>query len=154
VPNLTVATIIMKDRANVLLAKPREGPDAGLWALPDELVNDGESVRNTAIRGIKDNFGLETDPKMTLFICERVQPNDHRIGVFVLSEPTDQTPFIVPQDDSLTVVGNKYSEAKWADVRALGEIQRDQGMSEFTVDAFVKFSGFLQSQVPVSGSVN
>jgi ADP-ribose pyrophosphatase YjhB (NUDIX family) len=140
----------MKDRANVLLVKPATGPDAGLWAIPASVVADGESVRNAAIRSVKDNLGLETDPKLTLFICERVVPDDHRVGVFVLSEP-----IVLPDEDiALSVNDTEYMEARWADVRSLGDIQHSEGMSEFTVDAFVKFSSFLKSQAPVSGRVN
>jgi ADP-ribose pyrophosphatase YjhB (NUDIX family) len=140
----------MKDRAHVLLVRPKEGPDAGLWSIPGELVNDGESVRDCAIRGVKDNLGLDTDPKMTLFICERVQLEDHRIGVFVLSEPVVE----LGKEPQLSGSYGKYEEAEWVDVRTLGEIQRTQGMSEFAADAFFKFSNFLKSQAPTSGRVN
>jgi ADP-ribose pyrophosphatase YjhB (NUDIX family) len=141
-PRLTVATIVMKDRANVLLVKPTNGPDAGLWAIPDGLVNDGESVRNTAIRSVKEILGIDIEPRMTLFICERVQPEDHRVGIFVLAEPTSGE------------ITNPAFNARWADVRKLGDIQKTEGMSDFTADAFVKFSDFLRSKAPTSGTVN
>lgn len=143
-PNITVATIIMKDRANVLLVKPRTGPDAGLWAIPDSPVGEVETVRNTAIRTAKDNLGLEIEPRMTLFVCERVLPEDHRVGIFVLAEPLPEA----------AITNGVYSEARWVDVRALGQLQKEEGMSEFTADAFVKFSDFLSSRAPTSGRVN
>lgn len=147
-PKLTVATIIMKDRANVLLVKPFDGPDAGVWAIPDTTVKEGVTVRDTTIRLAQHNLGLEVEPKMTLFICERVEPEDHRVGVFVLAEPVG-----LP-DQEFTANESLYSEAKWIDVRSLGELQQTEGLSEFSADAFVKFSGFLRSQAPSSGRVN
>lgn len=139
----------MKDRANVLLVKPLAGPDAGLWAIPDTTVKDGVTVRDTSIRSIQGNLGMEIDPKMTLFICERVVPDDHRVGVFVLAEPV-----ALPDQELITINESQYEQARWVDVRTLGELQRTEGMSEFTADAFVKFSTFLRSQVPASGRVN
>jgi ADP-ribose pyrophosphatase YjhB (NUDIX family) len=141
-PSLTVATIIMKDRANVLLVKPRSGPDAGLWSIPDGLVADGETVRAAAIRSVKEATGLEVEPRMSLFICERVEPQDHRVGVFILAEP------------KTVEVTSPGVDTRWADVRSLGEIQKSEGMSDFTADAFVKFSDFLRSKAPTSGMVN
>lgn len=149
-PNLTVGTIVMQDRASVLLGKvSADGVDAGLWAIPDGIVNDGETIRDACIRTVKEATGLDVEPRMTLFLCERVVEGDHRIGIFVLAEPTNTG--IVPSE--------RYSEMKWVDVRELGNLQKNEGMSDFTADAFVKFSVFLQQQAPkaaapVSGTVN
>ena len=146
-PNLTVATIIMKDRANVLLVKAEGGPDSNLWALPDTLVADNETVRAASLR-VGHNLGLPIEPKLTLFICERVVPEDHRLGVFVLAELTT-TPGEEPE------INPPRGTARWVDVRKLGELQKTEGMSEFTIDAFVKFSNFLRSQAtPKIGTVN
>jgi ADP-ribose pyrophosphatase YjhB (NUDIX family) len=153
-PNLTVGTIVMKDRATLLITKAAEGPDKGLWVLPDGAVQDGEAVRDASIRSIKEETGLVVEPKLTLFLCERVVKGDHRVGVFVLAEPT------APDTaDSLNYFhpGTRYAEAKWVDVRTLGDIQKNEGMSDFTADAFVKFSNFLRAQAaaaPASGTVN
>jgi ADP-ribose pyrophosphatase YjhB (NUDIX family) len=147
-PNLTVATIIMKDRASVLLLKAEGGPDSNLWALPDTTVADNETVRAAAIR-VGHNLGLAVEPKMTLFICERVVPDDHRVGVFVLAEPTIELGGKEP-----AVLSPPRGVARWVDVRNLGELQKTEGMSDFTADAFVKFSSFLKSQTVKSGTVN
>jgi ADP-ribose pyrophosphatase YjhB (NUDIX family) len=143
--NLTVAAIIMKNRANVLLVKAEGGPDSNLWALPDTTVADNESVREAAIR-VGHNLSLAIEPKLTLFICERVVPDDHRVGIFVLAEPVpgEKEPEAVPPQ----------GVAQWVDVRKLGELQKTEGMSEFTADAFVKFSEFLKRQAPASGMVH
>jgi len=154
-PNLTVATIIMKDRANVLLVKPNEGPDDNLWAIPEGIVAEGETVRNACIRSVKEALGLDIEPKMTLFICERVVPNDHRLGIFVLAEPILLTELNEGfGQGEMLILKNGLEEARWIGVRSLGELQKKEGMSEFTIDAFVKFSNFLRSQMPTSGTVN
>lgn len=152
-PNLTVGTIVMKDRATLLIAKPFDGPDAGLWTIPDGLVSDGESIRDCSIRSTKEQTGITIEPQMSLFMCERVVEGDHRIGYFVLASPVGLEPGVEPQ----AVRGGRYAEVKWVDVRALGEIQKSEGMSDFTADAFVKFSNFLRGQAaaaPRSGAVN
>lgn len=156
----------MKDRATILIAKAIDGPDAGLWTIPDGLVSDGESIRSTSIRSIKEQTGLDVEPQMSLFLCERVAEGDHRIGYFVLANlPSTATPGHLPELKDIDLYGEKskptpgprYSEVKWVDVRALGEIQKNEGMSDFTADAFVKFSNFLRGQAaaaPRSGTVN
>ena len=152
-PNLTVGTIVMKDRATILIAKPYDGPDAGLWTIPDGLVNEGESIRNASIRSIKEETGLEVEPQMSLFLCERIVENDHRIGYFVLASPINLEPNVEP----VPVPGRRYAEVKWVDVRTLGDIQKNEGMSDFTADAMVKLSNFLRGQAaaaPRSGMVN
>jgi ADP-ribose pyrophosphatase YjhB (NUDIX family) len=148
-PNLTVATIIMKDRANVLLVKPNEGPDDNLWAIPEGVVAEGETVRNACIRSVKEALGLDIEPKMTLFICERVVPNDHRLGIFVLAEPVPLTELNegFGQGEMLILKGG-IEEARWVGVQSLGELQKKEGMSEFTASAFFKFSEFLKSNIP------
>ncbi len=162
--NLLVGTIVMKDRATVLLAKAAEGPDAGLWTIPDGFIADGEAVRETSIRVLKEELGMDVEPQTSLFLCQRIVKDektgkltDHRVGYFVLALFND--PELTPSARSLRYPhsGTRYSEAKWVDVRTLGEIQKNEGRSDFTADAFVKFSNFLRSQaaaIPHSGDVN
>jgi 8-oxo-dGTP diphosphatase len=143
----------MQDKASVLLgcvsaANLKDGDirkDEGLWAIPDGIVNDGETIRDACIRTVKEATGLDVEPRMTLFLCERVVEGDHRIGIFVLAEPTNTG--IVPNE--------RYTNMKWIDVRELGNLQKNEGMSDFTADAFRKFSEFLKSAIrPSNSSIN
>ena len=43
-PQLTVATIVMKDSASVLIGRAKDGPDAGMWVIPSDFVAEGEQV--------------------------------------------------------------------------------------------------------------
>ena len=157
-PNLPVGTIVMYDRAHVLIAKAISGPDAGLWTIPNGVIGDGETVRNASVRSIKEDAGVDVEPKMTLFICERVVSDDHRVAVFVLAEPVlapaSVASSVLPSEPVL-IPGAGYSDVRWVDVRNLGDVQKNEGMSDFTADAFVKFSGFLKTQASAtSGRVN
>ena len=152
-PNLTVVTIVMQDKASVLLGKVAgfKRVDAGLWAIPDGIVNDGETIRDACIRTVKEATGLDVEPRMTLFLCERVVEGDHRIGIFVLAEPVIK----LGDEDKPITAFNRYSDMRWIDVRNLGELQNTEGMSDFTADAFRKFSEFLKSAIrPSNSSIN
>lgn len=141
-PNLLVGVFAMENMANIFLVRPKTGPDANIWTLPIGEINDGETIRNASIRLVKEQTGIDLTPKMSLFFCERVEPNDHRIGVFVLGEA-------IPVG-----IHSGSEECRKIDIRTLGELQQKEGLSDFAADAFVKFSNFLKSQAPTSGTVN
>jgi ADP-ribose pyrophosphatase YjhB (NUDIX family) len=153
-PSFQVGIIVMKDRATVLLAKILHGlddlhkddgsysysvhPDAGKWTIPMGSISWGQSIREAAIHTVKEVAGLEVDAKQSLFVCEILQPEDHRIAIFCLATPTGEAE-LKP--------GSGFTEVKWADVRDLGRIQQEEGMSDFSADAFVKFSIYLKAQI-------
>ena len=151
-PQLLVATIVMKDTANVLLGKAAGGPDAGLWVIPGGYLAEGEQVVKASERITKEETGLSVIPKQVLFLSEVVEPDDHRIAVFCFAEcgsSGDPKP------------GPGLTEVRFVDPRTLGEYQKE-GMSPLTADAFFKFSKILQMQmqaqagtkVPAEGTVN
>lgn len=140
-PQLGVGTIILKDRATVLLVKPTSGPDANLWSIPDGFINDQETVRQASIRTVKELTGLDIDAKQSLFFCETVTPDDHRVSLFCLAVLAN------PDADNLAS-GNQLS--KWVDVRDLARIQTEEGLSDFSAQAFIKFSNYLNATAAAS----
>jgi ADP-ribose pyrophosphatase YjhB (NUDIX family) len=144
-PQLEVATIVMKDAVNVLIGKAATGPDTGKWVIPSGYIAEGEEVIKTSARVTLEETGLEIVPKQVLFLSEVVNPGDHRVAVFCFGEygSGDPTP------------GASLSEVKFVDPRTLGDYQKE-GMSDLTADAFYKFSKILQAQAaaaPRSGSL-
>lgn len=133
---LGVNTLVMMDRANVLIAKANFGPDAGLWTIPGGLVNQGESIRQASVRTIQETTGLDINAQSSLFFCEVVKPDDHRISIFCLATPLSTE----------IKAGSQYAEVRWIDVRELGQLQKTEGMSDFSADALVKFGDFLKVQ--------
>jgi|SRR5208283_77518 len=150
-PQLQVATIIMKDAASVLIGKAKDGPDAGKWVIPASFVNEGEQVIRASERIAKEQTGLSVVPKQVLFLSEIVEPGDHRIAVFCFAECAssgDPKP------------GPNLTEVRFVDPRTLGEYQKE-GMAALTADAFYKFSKVLLAQAqavtrqaPTSGTIN
>ena len=144
-PQLEVATIIMKDAVNVLIGRAKEGPDAGKWVIPSGYVNEGEHLIDASQRLTIEETGIVIKPKQILFLSEVVEPNDHRVAVFCYGEYVsgDPTP------------GASLTDAKFVDPRTLGEYQKE-GMSNLAQDAFYKFSMILRGQAasaPTSGTV-
>lgn len=150
-PQLEVATIVMKDAINVLIAKAATGPDAGKWVIPSDFVHEGERVIDASERSIREKTGLAIIPKQVLFLSEVVEagtpttPAVHRVAVFCFGE-------CASSGDPKT--WDSYTQAVFVDPRKLGDYQKE-GMSDLTADAFFKFSKILQAQaaVPRSGTV-
>lgn len=139
-PQLEVATIIMKDAVNVLIAKAKTGPDAGKWVIPSGVVSEGEPVIKTSERVTLEETGLVIKPKQVLFLSEVVEPGDHRVAVFCFGEYISGEPS----------PGASLEEVRFVDPRALGDYQKE-GMSDLTADAFYKFSKVLQAQAAAAG---
>src|SRR5271154_6998369 len=91
-PQLEVATIVMKDAINVLIAKAATGPDAGKWVIPSAFIQEGERVIDASARSMREQVGLTIIPKQVLFLSEIVEagtpstPAVHRVAVFAFGE--------------------------------------------------------------------
>lgn len=135
----------MRDRASVLLAR-NTGSTKPVWSLPRGAVSDGEAVRDASVRVAKGVTGLDVDPKQSLFFCEQLKPL-HDVALFCLA---------VPVGEAVLAATNEDWELRWADVRELGKIQTDEGMEDFSAQAFLKFSDYLRAQAmaTTSGKVN
>ena len=143
-PQLEVATIIMKDAVNVLIGKQKDGPDAGKWVVPGGYVKDGERLIETSQRISIEETGIIINPKQILFLSEVMEP-EHRIAVFCFGEYEGGEPS----------PGQSLTEVRFVDPRTLGDFQKE-GMSALTQDAFYKFSMILKGQAqaaPRSGTV-
>jgi ADP-ribose pyrophosphatase YjhB (NUDIX family) len=133
-PQIEVATIVMKDAVNVLIGKQKEGADAGKWIIPSGLVRDGERLIDASQRVLIEETGIVIKPKQVLFLSETLEP-EHRVAVFCFGEYESGEPS----------PGTSLSEVKFVDPRTLGDFQKE-GMSELTQDAFYKFSLILRGQ--------
>ncbi len=152
-PQLEVATIIMKDAINVLIAKAATGPDTGKWVIPSAFIQEGEHIIDASARHIREQTGLTIIPKQVLFLSEIVEagappeiPAVHRVAVFCFGECASS---------GNPKAWEAYSEVIFVDPRKLGDYQKE-GMSALSQDAFFKFSKILQAQAnlpPRAGTV-
>jgi ADP-ribose pyrophosphatase YjhB (NUDIX family) len=143
-PQLEVATIVMKDAVNVLIGKQKDGPDAGKWVIPSGLIREGERMIETCERVSIEETGIVVKPKQVLFLSEVLKP-EHRTAVFCFADYVSGEPS----------PGASLTEVKFVDPRTLGDYQKE-GMAELTEDAFFKFSMVLRGQAaasPTSGIV-
>src|SRR5277367_2819896 len=69
-PQLEVATIIMKDAVNVLIGRAKEGPDAGKWIIPSGYVKEGEHLVDASQRLTIEETGIVIKPKQILFLSK------------------------------------------------------------------------------------
>jgi len=134
-PRVGVATILFKDRINVLIGRGCFGTDAGKWGIPGGAINPFETIQEASARVTLEKTGATIQAKQMLFLSEKVAPpDDHRIvlyceGVYVSGE-------LNPGDD--------LSEVRWVDPRELGLYQHE--MSEMTISAFYKYSLVLRAR--------
>src|SRR5208337_1080434 len=136
-PQIEIAVIVMKDAVNVLVVKPKEGPDAGKWIIPTGVVNEGEKLIEAADRLLREQVGLSTVPKRILFPVEMVEQDyPHRIVLVGFSECASSGE--PKPSDSL-------ADARFIDPRKLGDYQ-NEGMSVITARAFSNFSAILIAQ--------
>lgn len=143
-PQLEIATIVMKDAVSVLIGKQKGGPDDGKWVIPGGVVRDGETMVAASERIMLEEAGVKIAPKQVLFLSESLEPL-HRIAVFCFAEYAGGEP----------TPGASLAEAKFVDPRTLGDYQKE-GMSGLTEEAFYKFSLILKGQAaaaPKSGTV-
>ena len=54
-----VTAVVVNDRGEILLQKRS---DNGLWALPGGAMDIGEFIRETVIREVKEETGLDVEP--------------------------------------------------------------------------------------------
>lgn len=138
-PQLEVATIVMRDATSVLIAVQKEGGDAGKWVIPSGIVQEGEPVIKASERITLEETGLVIKPKQVLFLSETLEPS-HRVAVFCFGEYISGEPS----------PGATVTEVRFVDPRSLGDYQT-KGMSDLTADAFFKFSKILQAQAAAAG---
>jgi ADP-ribose pyrophosphatase YjhB (NUDIX family) len=135
-PRITVATIVMKDRANVLLGRSNRSLTSGKLVIPGSYLQLYETIFEASARGIKEQAGITVNPKQMLFMSEKVDKDtkEHRLAAFCFGEYVEGEP----------KPGSDFTDITWVDPRELGNMQSE--LDELTVDAFYKFSIVMRSQ--------
>jgi len=87
-PDTTVAAIIIKNNhkeAEVLLTKRNVEPFKGEWCLPGGHIDHNESAENAVIREIKEETGLNINPRFFKYFDEII-PNSNIHSVVLVFE--------------------------------------------------------------------
>lgn len=127
-PSVSVSCIVLHE-SKVLIGKVSEG----LWETPTVPLRYHESTRDAAFRSSFELAGIQTEPQGVLFVSEYLVTGTHDVVIYIFSKYIGGTP----------KTGGDWVEALWVDVRELAKYQ--DTMSDLTVDAFYKFSIYLQS---------
>ncbi len=88
IPRIGSAAVVVKD-GKVLLGKRNKKNAYGKWVIPGGRVDWGETIRDAAVREIKEETGLDIKVKELLFHKEIIalHADYHRVVFFHLAEP-------------------------------------------------------------------
>src|SRR5262245_11264212 len=77
-PELPVVAVgvVLLDGDRVLLVERARPPNAGRWTVPGGVVEAGESMREAALRELREETGLECTLGPIVEILERIVPDD------------------------------------------------------------------------------
>jgi 8-oxo-dGTP diphosphatase len=70
-PFVGVGAIII-ERGHVLLVRRGHPPQAGQWSIPGGVLEVGETLREAAMREVREETGLRVDPLALLGVYDRI----------------------------------------------------------------------------------
>jgi 8-oxo-dGTP diphosphatase len=111
-PEATVSALIgTPDRSKFLITRRKSGLYQGMWCLPGGHIQRGETMREAVIREVKEETGLDFDPRLFSCFDEIIPEHDIHTITIVFDGPVNGT--LTPQADEVAEIG-------WY---SLGEIQ-------------------------------
>lgn len=116
IPGVGVAVI---SNGRVLLIQRGRGAQVGKWAVPGGKVDLGESLRETAVREVHEETGLEIDLGEAVWVGESIGPGDppewhYTLVDFVAAVKGD--PSAKPADDAADLRWVTLDEARTMDL--------------------------------------
>ena len=116
VPGVGVAVV---DGDRILLVRRGRGANAGMWAVPGGKVDYGETLRQAAVREVREETGLEVRLGPVVWVGDSFGPGDppewHYTLVDFLAEPAGPAP-PVAADDAAEVRWVTFDEALHLDL--------------------------------------
>ena len=82
-PTPGVGVAVLQDGALLLVQRGR-GPNEGLWAVPGGKVDYGETMRNAAIREVREETGLEVELGGVVWVGDALGPGQPPAWHFTL----------------------------------------------------------------------
>lgn len=142
IPVCAVGAIVL-EKGELLLVRRDTEPAKGLWTLPGGRLEWGESLREAAVREVREETGIDVDLEAVAGIAERIVPDDggevvyHYVIVDFWARPRSRE----------TKAGDDAAEVRWAAVGNLHEMHLTPGLFEFLQDR-----GALEGRIPRSGT--
>ena len=133
VPGVSVALL---DGAKIALGKR---VDSGKWCLPCGCVEYGESYLEAAVREVKEEIGIDSEPLKIISVNSNNLQSIYSVAVVIVSKPLSY--------ELLAGVDEEMTDAGWFDVNGpLPEL-------EFEADRYIieKIKESLASQTELSG---
>ena len=134
--------VILLDETKIALVKRMGGEK---WSIPCGCIEYGESFVNAAVREVKEEIGIDSEPLKIINVASNIWPPSSSmanigssIAVVILSKPLSL---------ELIADGVEVSDAKWFDItNKLPEL-------EFNADKYItgKIKEYLLSQTEISG---
>lgn len=125
-PIAGVAAMIFSD-GSVLLARRRNPPGEGRWALPGGVVELGERVREAVVREVREECGLEVEPVKLLTVFDSiVRDEEGRVKFhYILFE------FLCRVVGGTLTSATDALEARWVPLEGLEKLPMSQGTIRF-----------------------
>jgi 8-oxo-dGTP diphosphatase len=130
-PQAAVGAIVFRDD-KLLLVKRANHPGKGLWAIPGGRVELGETMKEAAMREVKEETGVRVSPKEPIYVFEVIErDNDggilfHYVIIDLLAEYLSGEPN--PGTDAI--------EARWISSGEMKELQVTKTTREFLRSRF------------------
>ena len=111
----------------ILLVRRGHGPAAGTWAVPGGRVRFGEDLRETVVREVAEETGLECVVERFLGWAEHIDDEHHQVILDFLIDVLD------PEREPRA--GDDATEATWWPVAEIAELELAPGLGPFLEDA-------------------
>lgn len=110
-PLVGVGVVIVRD-GKILLIKRRNEPGKGLWAVPGGKVEYGETLRDAAVREVKEETGLDIVVGPLIWSGESISAHGHLVLIDFLGSVLGGE--LAASDDA--------EQALWVDVEKANEL--------------------------------
>ncbi|MBW2971325.1 NUDIX hydrolase [Candidatus Woesearchaeota archaeon] len=101
------ARAIIENQGRVLLVKRTREPDIGFWCIPGGIVNMGETSLDAVIREVKEEVGLDINPRFLFYQDSiNVVPNHHWLCLY-FHAANQEDPVINSESDAYCFFSRK-----------------------------------------------
>jgi len=126
---VAVGAIVM-DKGAILLVKRDREPARGQWSLPGGRVELGETLRESLVREVREETGVDVDVDGLIGTAERVvRDDDGEIAFhYVILD------YVCTPRSTEVKAGDDAADARWVPVGEMADLHLTAGLLEFLAD--------------------